>query len=331
MLRALRRQRPGQTIDLLVGPWCAGLAQAFRLHDDLLVQTPRLGQFDRGNGADRRSLAQDVRWLLALRRRQYALVLSTSTTSLAEVLLLAALNPPRWVGAEAPGNSFGPARDAAQVPYDSRQYEADRVMGLLALCGGTAEAADIYFPVAAEDRAAAEAVLAEAGVSAAAPLAVLAPGAGWPGKQWPAERFAAIGDRLRREAGCAVVLVGSAGETDLCRSVLGHMRESAVSVAGRTSLAQLAAVLSRAAVFVGNDSGPMHLAACFQIPSVVCFGPTVASKWAPRHARARTLQHEDCSGCVSWHVRASCLHGNRCMKSIAVEETWAAVAAVLGK
>ena len=168
-------------------------------------------------------------------------------------------------------------------------------------------------------------------MAAGAPLAVLVPGAGWPGKQWPAEWFAAIGDRLRREAGFAVVLAGSAGEAELCRSVAARMREPAASLAGKTSLAQLAALLAQAGLFVGNDSGPMHLAACFQIPSVVCFGPTIASKWAPRHARARVLQHEDCAGCVSWHFRASCLHGNRCMKSIAADEVWTAISAVLEK
>lgn len=331
MLRARRRQCPGQKTDLLVGPWCAGLAQTFCLHDELLVVTPRLGQFDRGNATQRRSLVREVRWLMELRRRRYEQVFSTSTTSLAEVLLMAALNPRRWVGADVPGEICEPPRDAVLVPYDSRRYEADRVMGLLELAGGTAEASDLFFPLTDADRAAARTLLAEAGVAAGAPLAVLAPGAGWPGKQWPAERFADVGDRLRREAGFAVVLVGSAGEADLCRSVAARMREPAASLAGKTSLAQLAALLAQAGLFVGNDSGPMHLAACFEIPSVVCFGPTVASKWAPRHARARVLQHEDCSGCVSWHFRASCLHGNRCMKSITVDEAWAAISAVLGK
>lgn len=331
MMRALRRQRPGEKIDLLVGPWCAGLAQAFRLHDELRVVAPRLGQFDRGHAAQRRSLAQDVRGLLALRRRRYEQVFSTSTTSLAEVLLMAALNPRRWIGADVPGEICEPPGDAVLVPYDSRRYEADRVMGLLELAGGTAEASDLFFPLADADRAAARSLLAEAGVAAGAPLAVLVPGAGWPGKQWPAERFAEIGDRLRREAGFAVVLAGSAGEAELCRSVAARMREPAASLAGKTSLAQLAALLAQAGLFVGNDSGPMHLAACFQIPSVVCFGPTIASKWAPRHARARVLQHEDCAGCVSWHFRASCLHGNRCMKSIAADEVWTAISAVLEK
>jgi len=331
MMRALRRQRPGEKIDLLVGPWCEALAQAFRLHDELLVVSPRLGQFDRGNTAQRRSLVGEVRWLMELRRRRYERVFSTSTTSLAEVLLMAALDPPRWVGAEMPESACEAPTGAVLVPYDSRRYEAERVMELLELAGGTAEAADLFFPLADADRSAARALLAEARVAAGAPLAVLAPGAGWPGKQWPAERFAEIGDRLRRETGFAVVLVGSAGEIELCRSVAARMREPAASLAGKTSLAQLAALLESAALFVGNDSGPMHLAACFQIPSVVCFGPTVASKWAPRHARARVLQHEDCSGCVSWHYRASCLHGNRCMKNITLDEVWTAISAVLGK
>ena len=49
-----------------------------------------------------------------------------------------------------------------------------------------------------------------------------------------------------------------------------------------------------------------------------------------KDAAARCLQHEDCSGCISWHYRANCVHENRCMKAISVEEAWQAVEQVLG-
>jgi ADP-heptose:LPS heptosyltransferase len=332
MMRELRRQRPGAKVDLLAGPWCAGLAKTFGLHDDLWIHTPRLGLFNRGSSAGCRSLWSEMKWLRTLRHRRYDVVLSTSTTTLAEVLLMHALCPARWVGTRLPEQLYPPVGDAALVPYDSRRYEADRVMGLLSLCGmdGQREAR-LFYPLSAPVVAEADAVLKTAGMASPTAYAVLSPGAGWPGKQWPADRFAALGERLVRECGLAVVLAGSAGERALCDEVAQRMTEPVLHLAGRTSLDQLAAVISRAALFVGNDSGPMHLAACFDIPSVVFFGPTIASKWAPRHAAAQVLQHEDCSGCISWHVRASCLHGNRCMKAISVEEARSAVAAVLGR
>lgn len=331
MLRELRQQRPGERVDLLVGPWSEGLARTFGMWEDLLLNVPRLGSFERGGKARRRSFAAEVRWLLALRRRRYDLVISTSITTLAEVLLAQAIHARRWVGTEMPGGLYPPPGDGVRlVPYDSRRYESERVMSLLGLIGLPEGDSDLYYPLSSTAAQAAEDLLQGQGLPRQGRYAVLCPGAGWPGKQWLPERFAEIGDRIRTRTGCAVVLAGSGAEQPLCDAVARRMKESVIRLDGKTTLDQLAAVLAKAAVFVGNDSGPMHLAACFQVPTVVFFGPTVASKWAPRHAAARCLQHEDCSGCISWHYRANCVHENRCMKAISVEEAWAAVKQAMG-
>ena len=331
MLRELRKQRPGARLDLLVGPWSEGLAKTYGQWDELLLNVPRLGSFERGGAARRRTLTAEVRWLLALRRRRYELVISTSITTLAEVLLAQAIHARRWVGTDMPGGLYSPPGAGVRlVPYDSRRYEAARVMGLLDLIGAPEGDSDLYYPLSAAAMQAAEDLLQGQGLPRQGRYAVLCPGAGWPGKQWLPDRFAAIGDRIRCQTGMAIVLVGAGAEKPLCDAVARQMREPVIRLDGRTTLDQLAAVLAKAAVFVGNDSGPMHLAACFQVPTVVFFGPTVASKWAPRHAAARCLQHEDCSGCISWHYRANCVHENRCMKAISVEEAWQAVEQVLG-
>lgn len=331
MLRELRRQAPAARIDLLVGPWCEGLARTYGMFDELLPDTPRLGLFERGGGARRRSLRAEIRWLLDLRRRDYDLVFSTSTTTLAEVLFIHAIRARKWVGTLLPADLYVPAGEAILVPYDSRRYESDRVMDLLRLAGFGTGGAELFYPLADAARQSARRLLQEAGIGADRAYAVLCPGAGWPGKQWLPERFAELGERLQRERGLAVVLLGSAGEKSLCAEVAGRMQPQGISLAGRTTLDELAAVISRATLFVGNDSGPMHLAACFETPAVVLFGPTVASKWAPRYPASRCIQHEDCQGCISWHLRAACLHGNRCMKAISAEEAWQAVLAVLDR
>ena len=331
MLRELRRQAPAARTDLLVGPWCEALARTYGMFDELLPETPRLGLFERGGGARRRSLLAEIRWLLDLRRRNYDLVFSTSTTTLAEVLLMHAVRARKWVGTLLPADLYAPTGEAVLVPYDSRRHESERVMDLLRLAGFGTGGAELYYPLSAAARQGASGLLREAGIGEDRPFAVLCPGAGWPGKQWPPDRFAELGGRLQRERGLAVVLLGSAGEQALCAEVAGRMQPPGISLAGRTTLDQLAAVISRATLFVGNDSGPMHLAACFETPAVVFFGPTVASKWAPRYPASRCIQHEDCQGCISWHLRAACLHGNRCMKAISAEEAWQAVLAVLDR
>jgi len=99
-------------------------------------------------------------------------------------------------------------------------------------------------------------------------FAVLVPGAAAhrPAKRWPEEKFAALAPQM----GVPVVVVGGAGEAELARPIRKVM-PAAIDLMGKTSLAQLAAVVRRAALAVGNDTGPMHMAAAFGVPSVVLF------------------------------------------------------------
>jgi ADP-heptose:LPS heptosyltransferase len=99
-------------------------------------------------------------------------------------------------------------------------------------------------------------------------FAVLAPGAAphRPAKRWPEEKFAALAAQLRMP----VVVLGGAAEAGLAVTIR-KVVPGAIDLTGKTSLAQLAAVIRRASLAVGNDTGPMHIAAAFGVPSVVLF------------------------------------------------------------
>ena len=112
------------------------------------------------------------------------------------------------------------------------------------------------------------------------PFACLHPGGGRDEKCWPEDRFAALTLRLRRN-GLRSVLVG--GRPDLARAgrILVDSAPGTLDATGRLPLGALLAGLSRCSVFVGNDSGPAHLAAAVGAPVVVLFGPTDPEVWAP--------------------------------------------------
>ena len=95
-----------------------------------------------------------------------------------------------------------------------------------------------------------------------------------PSKQWPAEHFSAVGRRLVREAGCRVAIFGSASELADCAGVCGSIGNGAVDFSGRTTLLQLAALLSRCRCVVSNDSGGMHLAAAVGVRVAAIYGIT---------------------------------------------------------
>ena len=100
-------------------------------------------------------------------------------------------------------------------------------------------------------------------------FAALIPGAAphRPAKRWPAAHFAALAAQMELPA----VILGGKTEQPLAARIRQDAPD-AIDLTGRTDLAQLAAVLSRASLAIGNDTGPMHLAAALGIPSIVLFG-----------------------------------------------------------
>ena len=115
-------------------------------------------------------------------------------------------------------------------------------------------------------------------------VAMLAPSANWAPKIWPADRFAALFTALENGAlrGAVPAVIAGPGETERAMAApLLAALPNAIDLIGRLSLPEAAACLARASLFVGNDSGLMHLAAAAGAPTLGLFGPTDATTYAP--------------------------------------------------
>ena len=136
----------------------------------------------------------------------------------------------------------------------------------------------------AEDRALAARLL-----PAGSPVIALGPTANWDGKVWPPERFVALARRIAAERlpGARLAVFAGPGEYEarLAAPVLAALPE-AIDLTGRLALPEAAACLARCAIFIGNDSGLMHLAASAGCPTLGLFGPTPAPEYAPAGRRA---------------------------------------------
>jgi ADP-heptose:LPS heptosyltransferase len=140
---------------------------------------------------------------------------------------------------------------------------------------------------AAEDRARAAALLPPN-----RPIIGLAPSANWPPKVWPAERFAALFYKLVAGPLPGVVPVVFAGPGEAERAMADPLLAAlpdAIDLVGRLSLPEAAACLARCTLFVGNDSGLMHLAAAAGAPTLGLFGPTPAPEYAPTGPKAAAV------------------------------------------
>jgi len=203
-----------------------------------------------------------------------------------------------------------------------RDLEAVRALGM------EPKASPLVLCTSSQDNEEAARILEELGMGGGAPagdtrpLVMMHPGARYWFKAWPAERFAELADRLTDDCGCQVLVGGDAHDRPVAEAIQARARSAPTVMAGRTTLLQLAAILKRCALFVGNDNGPMHMAAAMGTPVVALFGPSDPSVWGPRGGRAEVLNKGlDCRGCF----HPTCTRGEEsCMKQISVEEVFSA-------
>jgi len=156
---------------------------------------------------------------------------------------------------------------------------------------------------------------------------VLAPGASYgSAKCWLPERYAALADRLVEAYDAAVLLCGTSAEAELGAAIVRHMTHRPVSLIGATTLEDFLGLLPATDLFIGNDSGAMHLAAGVGLPQVIIFGPTDDAGTGPVNPRAHLVkQPVSCSPCFLRH----CPIDHRCMTRVTVDQVWRAVEAAL--
>jgi heptosyltransferase-1 len=153
------------------------------------------------------------------------------------------------------------------------------------LIGKKMDMAAIEFPVDPKAEEKVEWQLRQADVK---DFAILNPGAGWGAKQWPAERFGHVA-RLLAKSGMQSIVNYGPGEEDLARQAGEASRSTAQ--AWQLSISELIALTRRARLFIGGDTGPLHLAAAFKVPVVAIFGPTDPARNGPYGTRSVVLRN----------------------------------------
>ncbi len=157
------------------------------------------------------------------------------------------------------------------------------------------------------------------------PLVVMHPGARWPTKLWPTAHWARLAEWLARDQGFQVVITGSSGDRESAQEIVEQTTGPLLNLAGRTSLAELAALLQQARLAVTTDTGPMHLAAALGTPVAALFGPTAPWRTGPfgkGHEVVRLAL--DCSPCF----RRQCPEP-RCLTDLPVSVAQEAVEKIL--
>lgn len=304
-LEGLRARHPDSEIVLLARPWVA----------DLFATQPFLNRVITFDHTDRhRGFFGLERLASELRRERFDTAILFQNAFQAAWLAWRAGIPHR----------IGYARDArslllsrpipvpapGEIPaHETRYYlELLRRAGLL---DSLPQINEICLRVEPAAITAAEEVLLRAGVRAGKPRLALAPGAAYgSAKCWPPERFAAVADRFIAEYDADVILFGTISERPVAERISSLMRHRPFHLIGQTPIRELPAFFSACSLFLGNDSGAMHVAAAVGLPGVAVFGSTDPYGTAPVSPRFTVVQQPvSCSPCFLRH----CPIDHRCM------------------
>ncbi|MDO8835963.1 MAG: glycosyltransferase family 9 protein, partial [Vicinamibacterales bacterium] len=174
--------------------------------------------------------------------------------------------------------------------------------------------AGLAFPLGASLDAAMAQALPPPDASGAGTFAVVNPGAGWPNKRWAPGRFGAVAAHLQATYGLSSLVTWGPGERELAEAVV-RASGGAARCAPATGLGDLIALLGRARIFVGGDTGPLQLAAALGTPTVAVFGPTSPARNGSWSAEDISLTRFDTCEC---HHKRRCRRATPCIDDIEV-------------
>ena len=242
----------------------------------------------------------------------------------------------RRVGYATDGRSWL-LTDALPLPPPATHH-AEAFLGIARALGCPIDDPHPAFHLTEGDRRGAAALLEQAGLFTHAPLVAIHAGASKEPRAWHPDRFGLLGRRLVERHDARVVLLGSPSERGLMDRIAASMPRQRVFLPEQDlPLKITGGILERCALFVGNDSGPMHIAAALGVPTVAIFGPGSPGRTAPLAARAPVVaisRDYPCSPCRQDFFREcppSPAGRPFCLEEISVEEVERASAGLLGR
>lgn len=300
LLAVLREAFPSARFDWAVTDW-ARPAVASNPH---LTQLISLGQspLEQLSWRELRKVAQ------RLQTEEYDTCFIPSRSTLAALLPWLARIPQR-IGLNVNGRGF--AHTLPVTPPEKAVHAADVYLSLAGVLGIEPEriqgrGLEFYPPDVG--RTAVTALLIETvDWLGDVPLVIIHPGGGQnparpdERKQWPVERFALLGSQLMHQHGARLVLVGSEQDRPLTQAIQGMIARPVVDLAGRLTLGELGALCEVADLYVGNDTGPTHVAVAVGCPTLAIFGPNDPALSGPYTPRGQaTALWRDYASPFSW-------------------------------
>jgi heptosyltransferase III len=313
-LAALHSWRPDLRISVLVDPSCRAVLEGNPAVSDVIVS---------------RGFAETA---LALRRRNFAAIFNQHGGPRSAFLSAATGAPAKvcWKGKQF-GFFYNVQVPDAEEYYGTLQvHSVEQRMAQFYWTGlprGPIPRAELY--PQADSRAAVARILKQHGLADGEPYVVLQPAARHFTMRWAIGHFVDLSRWLLKSHGIRAVMNLGPGERRILSNI-GSEADSAVAVLDSLDLRELIALISGARLFIGNDSGPVHLASALGIPVVAIYGSSSSVHWRPWRVEHRVVQNDfPCNPCKG--DRCYAFDEPRCILTISLEQVRDACASLLGE
>jgi heptosyltransferase-2 len=319
-LRNLRHAEPQAHITWMVAPGSSDAVKGIPYVDEMIYWDPVTIHAD--SRGTHRTLSAKIAFLKDLRQRHFdkVYVLKRSLSSAVIAWLSGA---PERVGFDTEGRGL---LLTTKVPYRHDRHEVKNFLDVLTADGITVEDDFLEIWTTPEEQEHIARVLVDAGVPASDRIAAIHPFSAVTERGWPLENFAELATRLRKEGNFRTLILGGPGDVGVFAIVKHLFGDNNIDLVGKCSLRDTIALLKRCSLFVGNDSGIMHLAAAAGTPLVALFGPQSPVKFGPWSTRAHVIyKGMACSPCRQKFF-SECEPSERlrpaCMEAILVDEVF---------
>lgn len=315
-IRAVKETYPDARVSILIfKPYGSLLAADPNVHE--VVETARI----RGSLFQR--LHEVVAFARRLRQKQYDLVIDLRTGDRGAILSFLTGAPVR-VGCRGIKQQFWHEilftkiiRDLKVAPPPVHPG-ADQSLRVVRELGITTEDSTPRLYIAPSNRLRAGALLAEAGLAPGTRMVTVNPFSRWKYKEWDNAKWGEVTDRLWEERRIPAVLIGSPDEAAGCEEIIAGRKGRAINLAGKTTLGELAAILSMSSLHLGVDSAAPHIAAAVGTPTVTIHGPSDWRAWRTVNERHRVVSATmDCAPCSMTGCEGS--GKSRCLDDLTAE------------
>lgn len=313
-IKAVRDKFPDSYIAFMVRPYAKDIAEANPYLDEVIIYD-KYGR--------QKSLFNTIKFALKLRRKKFDKAFMLHPTNRVHLIAYLAGIPER-VGYDRK-LAFFLTKKIPHLKQEGKKHELEYTLEVLKSAGIEAKDKELFVPVHENDIRRVEKILEEYHVGKDALLIAINPGASSASKRWAPQNFAILSDKLAGTLKAKILIVSDKKNTEFADAVAGGMKCECVNLAGKTTVGELTALLSKCRLFISNDSGPVHIASAVGTSVISIFGRSDAGlspkRWGPRGEKSVVFRKDvGCKTCLA----ENCNLGFKCLEAITPDEVFKA-------